>query len=266
MADLRVAVLSIKAGQGTSTWAAALAWEASEGQRVLAIDADGSGGRLARQFGVETSRSLRDAYGADAIPQPSLRAQLVDVPGRPNLQVIPGWGRPCPIQPETMIRLLDPGLRGLDADLAVVDLGAPLRYPGFTSMALEATARQIAQTFQQIFVVVRTEDEALDVTVRTLRSVAMPRTRLVVARSRYGAEMGVVREILGHLPDHPIAHEWEWNQKRAEEARALGRPLQVRGLPERLGLRGAGTVVEEKRPPSRRGVVRALRSLAWRRS
>jgi len=266
MADLRIAVLSIKAQQGTSTWAAALAWAAADKQRVVAIDADGSGGDLVRRFGVTATRSLRDAYGADAIPLSSLRAQAVDVPGRTNLQVIPGLGRPSPVRPEVMVRMLDPGLRGLEADLAVVDLGAPLRYPALTASVMEAAARQIAQSFQQVFVVVRAEDGALDATVRTLRSLAMPRTRIVVGRSRYGAEMGVVREILGHLPDHPIAHEWEWNQKQVEVARALERPLVIRGLPERLGLRGAGTVIEEQRRTSGRGLVRALRSLAWRRS
>ena len=266
MADLRIAVLSIKAQQGTSTWAAALAWEAATTQQVIAIDADGAGGRLARHFGVTASRSLRDAYGAEAIPLPSLRAQAVDVPGRPTLRVIPGFGRPCPAQPDALVRLLDPGLRTLDSDVVIVDLGTPLRYWGLTSAGMEATAKQIAQTFQQTFVVVRAEEEALDVTVRTLRSLTMPRTRLIVGRSRGASEMGVVREILGHLPDHPIAHEWEWSTKSFDEAGALGRPLLIRGLPERLGLRGAGTVVDEQSGASGGGIKRLLRQMAWPRS
>jgi hypothetical protein len=266
MADLRIAVLSIKAGQGTSTWAAALAWEVAATQRVVAIDADGSGGRLARHFGLTAARSLRDAYGAEGIPLPALRAQEVEVPDRPTLRVVPGFGRPCPAPPDALVRLLDPGLRELEADVSVVDLGTPLRYWSLTSAVMESTAKQIAETFQQTFVVVRAEDEALDVTVRTLRSVTMPRTRLVVARSRHGSEMGIVREVLSHLPDHPVAYEWEWNVKAMEEARALGQPLHVRDLPERLGLRGVGTVVEETATARRPGLLRTLGQVAWRRS
>jgi hypothetical protein len=51
-----------------------------------------------------------------------------------------------------------------------------------------------------------------------------------------------------------------------EEARALGQPLHVRDLPERLGLRGVGTVVEETATARRPGLMRTLRQVAWRRS
>jgi flagellar biosynthesis protein FlhG len=118
-----------RGGIGKSTAAAQLAWAAAQmGKRVLLVDADLAAPSLHLLLGAGSPQGgLATLMGRD-----NRSGSLITVPTHhPQLQLVAGGGRnqlrPEAVTPAARLRLFE-RLRGLDAELAFVDVGAGLGY------------------------------------------------------------------------------------------------------------------------------------------
>jgi hypothetical protein len=94
-----------------------------------------------------------------------------------------------------------------------------------------------------VFIVVRAVSDLLDSAVRTLRTLTIPRVRLVLVRPAHRRGIVEALELLqAALPGYPLACEWEWNADRCVAARARREPIQRDAMGEELGLFGAGMI------------------------
>lgn len=246
MTALRIAVLVAEPGQGSTGWALALAWSAAAARRVVLVDADAAGGRIASRLWLDADRSLAAAHHIDAMTRDELESQAEAVPGRAGLRVVPGFRRPGP-RSLRLLEILGPALTGVDADLVVTDLGCPLRYPGLTAGEAAATAEAIGRMFHQVFVVVRVDFDLLELTCDLLQSFPLPRTRLVLCRPpRWDARADVIGLLREQLPACQVAMEWEWDRDRLIAAAAAKQVPSKPGMAEALGLFGDGRVVTEQ--------------------
>jgi len=240
VAPLRVGVASVRAGNGATGFAAALAWSSARDRGTMLVDADGAGGTVASLLGIDDSRSLANVYSPHGIATADLERQAVTVAARPRLRVVPGFRDPSRPGPHTA-ELLVPAVEGLPEEMVVVDCGAPFAYPDL--VAREGAARALGHAFHAVFIVVRAESDLLDNTVRTLRTLTIPRARLVLVRPAH--RRGVTEAIVllqAALSGYPLACEWEWNADRCVAARARGEPMRRDAMADELGLFGAGMI------------------------
>ncbi len=212
----------------------------------MLIDADGAGGTIASLLGIEDSRSLANVYSPHGIGVADLERQAVTLSARPRLRVVPGFrdpGRPGSHTAEVLMTALE----GLPEELVVVDCGTPFAYPDLIDR--DAAARALGAAFHAVFIVLRAESDLLDNAVRTLRSLVVPRARLVLVRPQHRRGLQETIDLLEvALPTYPVAAEWEWNPDRCVAARARGEPINRGAMAEELGLFGAGKIVS---PPTR---------------
>jgi len=241
VAPLRVGVVGVRAGNGATGYAAALAWSSAQDRGTMLIDADGAGGTIAALLGIEDSRSLANVYSPHGIGTADLERQAVTLAARPRLRVVPGFrdpGRPGSHTAEMLV----PALEGLPEELVVVDCGTPFAYPDLIDR--DAAARALGTAFHAVFIVLRAESDLLDNAVRTLRSLVVPRARLVLVRPAHRRGLQEAADLLQvALRTYPVAAEWEWNPDRCVAARARGEPIHREAMAEELGLFGAGRIV-----------------------
>jgi len=244
--QVRVAVLCAEAGQGSTAWATGLGWSAAADRSVLLVDGDAAGGRLAARLRMKTDRSIATAYSVRGLGASDLELQAEPMERRPGLRVVPGFATPGPPSLR-LVEALGEALPAVEADLVVVDLGAPLRYPGLALGEAAVTAQLIGRSFHQAFVVVRAEPDLLALTARLLRTAHLPRTRLVIHRPARWAGRDDARALIReHIGEYPIAGEWDWDRERHIAAAATGEPVWKAGMAEELGLFGSGRVVERQ--------------------
>jgi len=243
MAPLRVGVAGVRAGNGATGFAAALAWSSARDRGTMLVDADGAGGTVASLLGIDDTRSLANVYSPHGIATAELERQAITLGSRARLRVVPGFrdpGRPGSHTAE----LLVPALEGLPEEMVVVDCGAPFAYPDLVDR--EGVARALGLALHAVFIVVRAESDLLDNAVRTLRMLTIPRARLVLVRPAHRRGIAEAIELLqAALPGYPLACEWEWNGDRCVAARARREPIQRNAMAEELGLFGAGMIASQ---------------------
>jgi MinD-like ATPase involved in chromosome partitioning or flagellar assembly len=240
MAPLRVGVAGVRAGSGATGFAAALAWSSARDRGTMLVDADGAGGTAASLLGIDDTRCLANVYSPHGIATTELERQAITLGSRPRLRVVPGFrdpGRPGSHTAE----LLVPALEGLPEEMVVVDCGTPFAYPDLVDR--EGAARALGVALHAVYIVVRAESDLLDNAVRTLRTLPIPRARLVLVRPAHRRGVSEAIELLqAALPGYPLACEWEWNADRCVAARARREPIQRDSMAEELGLFGAGMI------------------------
>jgi MinD-like ATPase involved in chromosome partitioning or flagellar assembly len=257
MAPLRVGVASVRAGNGATGFAAGLAWSSARDRGTMLVDADGAGGTVASLLGIDDSRSLANVYSPRGIATTELERQAVALSARPRLRVVPGFrdpGRPGSHTAELLVAAIE----GLPEEMVVVDCGTPFAYPDLVDR--EGAARSLGFALHAVFIVVRAESDLLDNAVRILRTLTIPRARLVLVRPAHRRGVSEAIDLLeAALPGYPLACEWEWNADRCVALRARGEPMQRDAMAEELGLFGAGRIASRadrrrRWPLTRRGV------------
>lgn len=215
----------------------------------MLIDGDGAGGTVAALLGIEDSRSLANAYSPHGVSTADLERQAITLPGQQRLRVVPGFRDPGRPGAHTAAMLVA-AIEGLPEELVVVDCGTPLAYPDLVDR--EAAARALGEASHAVLIVVRTESDLLDQAVRLLRTVLVPRARLVLVRPAHRRGVDEARRLLQvALPAYPIATEWEWNPDRWAAARARCEPVYREGMAAELGLVGGGRVAPAAARPHR---------------
>ena len=241
MAPVRVGVAGVRAGSGATGFAAALAWSSAADRGTMLVDADGAGGTVGPLLGIEDSRSLANVYSPHGIVTSDLERQAITLRSRPRLRVVAGFrdpGRPGSHTAELLTSAID----GLPEELVVVDCGTPLAYPDLVDRV--AAARALGGAFHAVFIVLRAESDLLENAVRTLRTLQIPRVRLILVRAAHRRGIQEAWRLLEEaLPGCPVAGEWEWNPERWAAARAGGEPIHREGIAEELGLFGPGHIV-----------------------
>ncbi len=247
MQPLRIGVTGVRAGQGATGYALALAWSSARDRATVLLDVDGAGGTLGDMLGVDDRRCLQNVYSPHGVQD--LERQAITVGGHERLRVVLGFRGPGPSGADVAALLL-PALSELPDDLAVIDLGTPFAYPELVQR--ERAVQAVATACHAVLVVVRIEDDLLAHAIRTLSVARIPRARLILVRPphRRGVDEAValLRE---RLPEYPVAGEWEWNAERWVQARARREPVTRDGMAEELGLYGEG-VITGARAPRRR--------------
>lgn len=192
-------VLTTRAGQGSTTWLLSLAYAmAGHGARVLVADLDASGmGTVATQLGLNPAgRSVANLHLAQREPHPDLvRAQLVEVPARPGLDVLPGsFGYPT-ANPGRLLPRLVPALRGLEHDHVLLDLGQPLLHPDAESPRRVAEA--IGRACDRLYVVLRDSPNLIGPSLSCLVNCGLGPAEVVLVESHNRVELrGLLAEAL----------------------------------------------------------------------
>jgi MinD-like ATPase involved in chromosome partitioning or flagellar assembly len=240
-----VSVLTTKDGQGSTSFALALAWAAADSQRVLLVDADMSGtGTLADAIALDFGgRGIGNLFGTLAITASMLEQQAVAVPSRPRLRVVAGLqGFSGPGVADLLPHLL-PALRAVPDELVVLDLGAPLAHPGQESP--RRTAEAVAGASQRVFVVMHDSPARLVKSIQVLKAAQLPQAELVVYETRRGALREQLRRALAeHLPGFRVGTVLPWDERRAIRAEDSATPVAVPGLLEALRISRHGRLQE----------------------
>jgi hypothetical protein len=260
---ITVGVMTPRPGQGSSTWALALAWEIAETSTVLLVDADPQGGTIADQLALPLEASagqvgMARLFGPARVSAEMIEANSIPVARRSRLRVVPGVaGYSGPVLSTFLPKLREPAEAGsyygdqgpsrsasslldVSSDVVIVDLGAPLAHPDL--QAPERAADAIATAFQRVFIVIRDAPGLLPYNLSVLRAARLAKGELILAcrggRRGDDREMrGTVREALGHsLPEIALGAEWEWNPEAASRAEQEGVAMPAPGLAASLGL------------------------------
>ena len=230
-----VSVVTTKDGQGSTSFALALAWAAAEQRRVLLVDADMSGtGTLADAIALDFgARGIGNLFGTVAVSAAMLEQQAVAVRARPRLRAVAGLqGFSGPGVAELLPRLV-PALRSVPDELVVLDLGAALAHPGHESP--RRTAEAIAQASQRVFVVLQDSPARLVKSIQVLKAAQLPQAELVVHETRRGALREQLRRAVSeHLPGIRIGTVLPWDERRAARAEDAGVPMPVSGILQAL--------------------------------
>jgi MinD-like ATPase involved in chromosome partitioning or flagellar assembly len=244
MQALRVGVAGVRAGQGATGYALALAWSSARDRPTVIVDVDGAGGTVADLLAIEDRRCLQNVFSPHGVSGGDLGRQAITVAGRPQLRVIPGFRDPGPSGADVAALLL-PALGALKEDVAVIDLGTPFAYPGLVRR--DQAAQAVAAACHSVLIVTRVEDDLLADAIRTLSTVRVPRARLVLVRPPHRRGMKEARALLQEkLPEYPVAGEWEWNPEKWVHSRAQRAPVTRDGLAEELGLVGGGVITNAR--------------------
>jgi len=233
---MRVAVLTTRAGQTSTYWAVSLAWTLSAARRVLLIDADMEGGTIADLLYLRADeRGIAKCFGETPTSAATLEAQALQVPGNPELRVVPGLRGTFGYEIGECLRQLRPALQGVEAEIAIADLGHPLGHPGLRSP--RSAGEAISKTFERVFVVVRDEPALIARTVDVLRAARLKHGELVVCAQRSAAYQRVMTETLGReLPELPVRNGWFWDDRRARRMAETGRPMALSSAVQDLQL------------------------------
>ena len=231
-----IAVCTTRAGQTSTSWAVSVAWTLAADRSVALIDADMEGGTIADVLYLPAAdRSIANCLGDRTAAPGELDAQLVTVPDRPNLRVLPGLRGTFGFDIVECLRRIGAGLRGLDCDTVIADLGHPLSYPGLRSP--RAAGEAICSTFQRVFFVLRDEPALMSRSLDVLRGARLPRGEIVICQQRGRALQRVLRDSLAReLPDLSLRNGWAWDERRAARVADSGRPASLSGITQELSL------------------------------
>ncbi|MHB8507146.1 MAG: MinD/ParA family ATP-binding protein [Candidatus Dormibacteria bacterium] len=261
--SVTVAVLTPRAGQGSTSWALALAWEASESATVLLVDADPQGGTVADLLGLDLGPGANQVgmarlFGPTEVGARLLEANAVAVPGRSRLRVVPGLSGFCGPSVGSFLprfrerpsdgsyyadgqsRRLPISLASVAADLVIVDLGAPLAHPEL--QAPQRVAESITSTFQRVFIVMRDSPALVAHNLQVLQAARLARGEVILGcRSGRGGDDRDLRRTMRSalaqsVPDVVLGAEWPWRPELAQRAEERGEGMPALGLARSLGL------------------------------
>jgi MinD-like ATPase involved in chromosome partitioning or flagellar assembly len=237
---LRIAVMTTSPGQGSTTYAVALAWSAAADRTVRLIDADPAVGTVRTLLDIDGRTSIENVLGSAGVPASALEAQSVAVGGRPQLRVVPGFRR-WEFRSAQVVGRVAPALVKLPDDVVIVDIGCPFDPPeGGGTSALS----MLAANFDAILIVVRAQADLLERAIRLLDGAPLTRARLVIARPPQRREMSATLDLLReHLPALAGPLEWDWDPARVVSQGVTGVPIHRAGMLEETGLVGDGRAV-----------------------
>jgi len=237
-----ISVLTTKDGQGSTSFALALAWAAAERRRVLLMDADMSGtGTLADAIALDFgARGIGSLFGTQAISASMLAQQAVQVRVRPRLRVVAGLQGFCGPDVAALLPRLTPALHSVADELVILDLGAALAHAGQESP--RRTAEAIAAASQRVFIVMHDSPALLVKSIQVLKAAQLPQAELVVYETRRGFLRDQLRRALAeHLPGVRLAALLPWDERRAAKAEDSAVPMQLPGVLETLDVVRPGT-------------------------
>lgn len=231
-----VAACTTRSGQTSTSWAVSVAWTLAETRSVALIDCDMEGGTIADLLYLPVGdRSVANCLGDRPATSPELELQLVPVPERPNLRVLPGLRGTFGFDIVECLRRIGPALRSLPFDTVVADLGHPLSHPGLRSP--RAAAETICATFERVFFILRDEPALISRSLDVLHSARPPRGEIVICQQRSRALQRVLAESLQReLPDLALRNGWSWDERRATRMAESGRPVMLNGIDRELSL------------------------------
>lgn len=234
-----IAILTTRPGQGSTTFAISLAWDLAMTRSVTLIDADMMGGTVADALELDTKgRGIANLLTASTIETGALEAQAVIHPARPSLHIVPGLrGFSGPSMGRLVARLAG-ALSTLRTDFVVVDMGCPLAFPDLESPRV--TAESVSHAVRRTLVVLRDDPTLLPGSIQLLKFARIPQADLVVMKRR-GSRMGrIASDVLGvQLPGYPT-WQFDWDEKRGQQATYEGRVLEQPGLADTLRLQSSG--------------------------
>ncbi len=232
-----IAVYTTRAGQGSTFWGTSLAWTLSERRKVVLVDADMEAGTIANLFALRLDgQGIANCFGDRPARSEELEQQLVPVPGRPNLMVVPGLHGDSPgYEMSEALHKLGPALLGINTDVVIADLGHPLMHPNLRSA--RGAAEAICQVFHRAFIVIRAEHALLACSINVLRAARPPFGEIVVGFDPKDGHRKDVLATLGHeLPDLPVREDYVWDAKRARELSVGGTPMTLGQIERALNL------------------------------
>ncbi|MBV8194125.1 MAG: hypothetical protein JOY80_01210 [Candidatus Dormibacteraeota bacterium] len=231
-----IAVCTTRAGQTSTSWAASVAWTLAETRTVTLLDCDMEGGTLADLLYLPVAdRSIANCLGETVTSVGALESQMVTVPDRPNLRVVPGLRGTFGFDIVECLRRVGPALRELASDTVIADLGHPLSHPGLRSP--RAAADAICSSFPRVFFILRDEPALISRSLDVLRAARLPRGELIICQQRSRSMQRVLAESLQRdLPDLPLRNGWSWDERRAARMVDTGRPMYLGGIDRELHL------------------------------
>lgn len=235
-----IAVLTTRPGQGSTTFAISLAWDLALTRSVTLVDGDMMGGTVSDALELDTGgRGIANLLTSSTVDGAALEAQAVVHPARPSLKVVPGLrGFSGPSLGRLIPRLAN-ALSDLKSDFTVVDAGCPLAFPDLESPRV--TAESLSHAVRRTLVVLRDDPTFLPGSIQLLKFARIPQADLVVMKRR-GSRMGrIASDVLGvQLPGYPT-WQFEWDDKRGQQATYEGKVLEQPGLADALRLHAPGT-------------------------
>jgi len=226
-----IGVYTTRAGQTSTSWAVSVAWTLAERYPVLLVDADMQGGTTADVLYVDSAEhSIAHSINGEA-----LTTQIVPVPERSSLDIVPGLQMTCgPPIVETM-QIIGSELKALDTyEYVIADLGQPLAHPGLTDPV--AAAEAICGIFGRTFVVLKDDPALLARTINVLRAARPPHGELIVCQSGKSHRRAVLETLERELSDLPVRDVYSWDEKRAARAAGTGIPQTFPGIERDLNL------------------------------
>jgi MinD-like ATPase involved in chromosome partitioning or flagellar assembly len=222
-----IIVTTTKDGQGSTSFAAALAFSLAHEQTVLAIDADMSGtGNLVEFLGVSRANheGMTRLMGADSFTPEMLLDIAVAHPINPKLGAIPGLRGTCGRAPYKFLNLIAPAAKLIDVDHVVIDLGSGLAHPEQTS--LRRAAETLTQYANRLFVVITDSPSRLVPSIDILRNAKLPGAELIIFETRHGAlKRDAQRLISEALPEIKQNVFLPWDAKKAASAEDHQKPM-----------------------------------------
>lgn len=228
-----IGVLTTRPGQGSTTFAISLAWDLSSSRSCTLIDADMMGGTVADALELESDgRSIANLLTVSNIDSAAIDSQAVTHPGRGALRIVPGLRGFSGPSLGRLIPRLAAALRGMKTDYVVVDMGCPLAFPDLESPRV--TGETISHAVRRAVVVLRDDPTFLPGSIQLLKFARIPQADLVVMKRR-GSRMGrITTDVLGvQLPGYPT-WQFDWDERRGQQATYEGRVLEQPGLADVL--------------------------------
>jgi MinD-like ATPase involved in chromosome partitioning or flagellar assembly len=232
----KIAVCTTRAGQTSTFLATSLAWTLAASRHVILVDCDMEGGTVSDLLFLDLDdRGLANCFGDRPAKTSELAAQTVQVPDRPNLQVIPGLRGTYGFDMVDCLGRLDSALRSLDCDVVIADLGHPFSHPGLRSS--RAAGQAVSALFQRIFVVIRDEPALLVRSIDVLQTARLSHGELVVCQQRSNSHRrAAIATLERELADLPIRGGWLWDEKRASRMADSGKPFELDSMVAALNL------------------------------
>jgi MinD-like ATPase involved in chromosome partitioning or flagellar assembly len=222
-----ILVTTTKDGQGSTSFAAALAWSLAHSQTVLAIDADMSGtGNLVEFLGISRSghEGLTRLMGADSFTPEMLLEVAVPHPANANLGAIPGLRGTCGRATYRFLASIAPAAKALDVDHVIIDLGSGLAHPEQTS--LRRAAETLTQYANRLFVVITDSPSRLVPSIDILRNAKLPGAELIIFETRRGTLKRQAQQLVSEaLPEIRQNVFLPWDTKKAQAAEDHQKPM-----------------------------------------
>ena len=230
------AVCTTRAGQTSTSWALSVAWTLAETRSVALVDADMEGGTIADLLYLPVAdRGIANCLGDRPATAADLEAQMIVVPARSNLSVLPGLRGTFGFDMVECLRRIGAALRALQYDTVVVDLGHPLSHPGLRSP--RAVGQAMCDTFPRVFFVLRDEPALMARSIDVLHAARLPRGEIVICEQRSrGLQRALAASLERELPDLTLRNGWSWDERRAARTAEQGTPLVLPGVDREYSL------------------------------